>query len=256
MDGQEGTGAEQLHTSLTLDMDGPLLSFDKFRKAQDELASLLREVENNLPQERSSSVNWVISSIRAGSVHLTIEGIASEDIPVSQISDVVTNVESGIAILEERPERPPFFSDKALESAKALAGLIGQDIVTIQLRINSQKVTLTQHLIANVDELIGGKYKSFGSVEGILKAIDLSNKKPVFRIYDLLTNKSVKCFFPPKFLQTAKDALGRRVSVYGLILSREDGVRVSVEVEDIEIFPNKEQLPTIEEMIGILGGKD
>ncbi len=245
----------QLHTSLTVDIDGPLLPFDKFREAQEEIAVILQEVEKNVSENRRSSVNWVISSITTGSVHLTIEGIPKERIPVSQVAEVVASVESGIAILEQRPERPPFFSDRALESAKALAGLVGKDILTIQLGINSQRVNLTQHLVANVDELIGGKYKSFGTIEGILKAIDLS-RKPLFRIYDLLTNKSLRCYFPSDFLEKTKDALGKRVSAYGVIRSREDGERVSIEVQEMDIFPSEEELPSIEDIIGILGGED
>ena len=60
----------------------------------------------------------------------------------------------------------------------------------------------------------------------------------------------------PGLIDEIKDALGKRVSVYGLIRSREDGQKVSVEVEDMEVFPNETELPSIKDIIGILGGKD
>lgn len=243
------------HNSLTVDIDGPLLSFDKFRKAQEELATILCEVDQNIAKNQRPSVSWVVSSVRSGSVHLTVKGIPKNDIAVFQVAEVVRAVESGIATLEERPERPPFFSDRALESAKALASLVGKDILMIQVGVNSHKVNLTKHLVANVDELIGANYKSFGSVEGVLKAIDLS-RKPLFRIYDLLTNKSVKCYFPSNLIDQIKDALGKRVAVYGLIRSREDGQKVSIQVEEMEVFPSEQELPSIEDIIGILGGED
>lgn len=242
-------------TSLTVDIDGSLLPFDKFRKAQEELANILHEVDQNLGEKKRPSVNWVVSSVTSGSVHLTIQGIATERVAMAEIAEVVTTVEKGIATLEEYPKRPPFFSDRALESAKCLASLIGKDISTIRVGANSKRVNLTQHLVANVDELIGARYKSFGSVEGVLNAIDLS-QKPLFRIYDLLTGKGVKCHFMPGLIDEIKDALGKRVSVYGLIRSREDGQKVSVEVEDMEVFPNETELPSIKDIIGILGGKD
>ena len=243
------------HTSLTVDIDGPLLSFDKFRKAQEELATILCEVDQNLAENQRPSVSWVVSSISSGSVHLTVKGIPKDDIEVFQVAEVVRAVESGIATLEERPERPPFFSDRALESAKALASLVGKDILMIQVGVNSQKVNLTKHLVANVDELIGANYKSFGSVEGLLKAIDLS-RKPLFRIYDLITNKSIKCYFSSNFIGQIKDALDKRVAVYGLIRSREDGQKVSIEVEEMEVFPGEQELPSIEDILGILGGEE
>lgn len=242
------------HTSLTVDIDGPMLPFDKFRKAQEELATILREVDRNLTGNQRPSVSWVVSSVSSGSVHLTVKGIPQDDIPDFKVAEVVIAVESGIATLEEHPERPPFFSDRALESAKALANLVGKDILMIQVGANSNKVNLTKHLVANVDELIGANYKSFGSIEGILNVIDLS-RKPIFKIYDLLTNKSVRCFFPSNFLEEIKDALGKRVSVYGLIRSREDGQKVSIEIEEMELFPSEQELPSIEDMIGILEAK-
>jgi hypothetical protein len=255
MERQKLVQSGELHTSLTVDIDGSLLPFDKFRKAQEELASILHEVDQNLGEKKRPSVNWVVSSVTSGSVHLTIEGVATERVAKAAIAEVITTVETGIATLEERPERPPFFSDRALESAKCLAALIGKDILTIQVGANSKRVNLTQHLVANVDELIGAHYKSFGSVEGVLNAIDL-NRRPLFRIYDLLTGKGVKCHFTPEFIDKIKDALGKRVSVYGLISSREDGQKVSVEVENMEVFPSEIELPRIEDIIGILGGED
>ncbi|WP_016952290.1 hypothetical protein [Anabaena sp. PCC 7108] len=255
MERQKLVQSGELHTSLTVDIDGSLLPFDKFRKAQEELANILHEVDQNLGEKKRPSVNWVVSSVTSGSVHLTIEGVATDRVAMATIAEVVTTVEKGIATLEEYPKRPPFFSDRALASAKCLASLIGEDILTIQVGSNSTRVNLTQHLVANVDEIITAHYKSFGSVEGVLKAIDLS-RKPLFRIYDLLTGKGVKCHFIPERIDFIKDALGKRVSVYGLIRSREDGQKVSVEVEDMEVFPIETQLPSIKDIIGILGGKD
>ncbi len=255
MERQELTRSGELHTSLTVDIDGSSLPFDKFREAQEKIAILLREVEQKLAEGKRSSVSWVVSSITSGSVHLTLEGIPTDDAQLYNINEVITTVETGLAELEERPERPLFFSDRALESAKALAELVGKDIVGIQVGSNSHKVNLTKHLVANVDELIGARYKSFGSVEGVLKSITI-HKRQAFRIYDLLTDRSVACYFPPEFLENIKNAFGKRVSVYGLIRSREDGEKVSIKVEEMEVFPSEEQLPTIEDVIGILGGED
>jgi len=52
--------------------------------------------------------------------------------------------------------------------------------------------------------------------------------------------------------QRMLDCLGQRVYVYGLIQSRNDGERVSILVQEIETLPSENELPTIQEMIGIL----
>lgn len=123
----------------------------------------------------------------------------------------------------------------------------------VQLGFDSRCIDLNQALIANVDEIIGGKYQSFGTVEGVLKAIDVS-RQPIFRVYNLLTNKSVKCYFETKLLDNIKEYLEKRVSVSGIVTSREDGEKIGIKVESIDLFPQEKDLPTIEEMIGIWGG--
>lgn len=255
MEQQELARFRELHTSLIVDIDGSLLPFDKFRQAQEAIAILLQEVEQGLTEGKRSSVNWVVSSITSGSVHLKLEGIPTDDVQPHNINEVITTVESGLAELEKRPERPLFFSDRALESAKALAELVGKDILGIQVGSNSHKVNLTKHLVANVYELIGARYQSFGSVEGVLKSITI-HRKLAFRIYNLLTDRSVTCYFKSNSIDNIKNAFGKRVFVYGLIRSREDGEKISIEVEEMEIFPSEEELPKIEDVIGILGGED
>lgn len=253
---RQNSQSKELLKSLTLDIEGSKLSFDKFIKAQEELAKLLHEVDRTVAEQKRPTVDWVISQVYGGSIHLTLEGVPNEKVQPPQIAEVLTIVEAGMTNIVKMPERPNYFSDLALESAKKLAKLAEPDIFMIQLGINSQRIDLNQHLVANVDEIIGGKYKSFGTVEGILKAIDLS-RNPLFRVYDLLTNKSVRCYFDHQStsMDLIKKALEQRVAISGLITSREDGDKISINVEDIEIFPQEDELPTIAEIIGIIGGE-
>jgi hypothetical protein len=248
--------SKELLKSLTLDIEGSKLSFDKCIKAQEQLAILLHEVDRTVADQKRPAVDWVISQVQGGSIHLTLEGIPNDKVEPLQIAEVLKVVEAGMTNIVKMPERPRCFSDKALRSAKKLAKLVDKDVFMIQLGINYKRISLNQHIVANVDEIIGGKYKSFGTVEGILKAIDLS-RNPLFRVYDLLTNKSVRCYFDNQStsMDMIKKALEQRVAISGLITSREDGDKISINVEDIEIFPQEYELPTITEMIGILGGE-
>ena len=248
--------SKELLKSLTLDIEGSKWSFDKCIKAQKQLATLLHEVDRTVAEQKRPAVDWVISQVQGGSIHLTLEAIPNDKVQPRQIAEVIKVVEAGMTNIVKMPERPRYFSDKALDSAKNLAKLVDKDAFRIQLGINSNRIALNQHIVANVDEIIGGKYKSFGTVEGILKAIDLS-RNPLFRVYDLLTNKSVRCYFDNQStsMDMIKKSLEQRVAISGLITSREDGEKISINVEEIEIFPQEDELPTITEMIGILGGE-
>ncbi|CAO5029759.1 hypothetical protein [Microcystis aeruginosa] len=161
--------------SLTLDIEGSLLSFDKFIKAQEQLAILLHEVDKTLANKNRPLINWRISQIHSGSIHLTLEGMPQDQITPSQISEVIKTVERGIVTILEHLIRPKYFSDRALESARSLAILKKRDEFMVQLGFDSRCIDLNQALIANVDEIIGGKYQSFGTVEGVLKYLSKIN---------------------------------------------------------------------------------
>lgn len=93
-------------------------------------------------------------------------------------------------------------------------------------------------------------YKSYGSIEGRLDAI-LLQRKPAFKIYDS-TEKGTLCYFDKTLLNEVQAALGKRVSVLGLIHSNEAGRVLKVEVSSIDIFPAEEDLPALEDVVGIL----
>ena len=252
----ESSNISDLDTRLIMYIDGPSLSLDKFIKAQEKLLIILHEVDQKISGSNEHFVSWTIPFVEAGSIYLTIEGTpALENVELSDISEVVDIVKSGIEIIEDRAEWPPYFTERALVSAKDLAELVGEDISLIQIRRKSHQVSLTKHLAANVDELIGGHYKSLGSIEGTLGSINVFLKK-TFLVYDFLTKRSVRCYFPNQLFETAKDALGRRVSVSGVIRSRKNGDRVSIAVEELEVFPRSEELPDVFDIIGILAGED
>ena len=255
MEQRESIGAK-FDTSLTIYIDGPSLPFEKFIKAQEKLAIVLQEVDQKMSGSDECYVSWIISTVASGSVYLTIEGTpALEEVGLSDISEIADMFKSGMEIIANSAEWPPYFTERALVSAKDIAELVGEDISSIQILRKSHRVSLTKYLAANVDELIGGHYKSFGSVEGKLGSISV-HKKKTFLVYEFLTNKSVRCYFPNHLFETAKDALGKRVSVAGLIRSRKNGDRVSIVVEELEVFPNSEELPDFLDVVGILAGED
>lgn len=93
-------------------------------------------------------------------------------------------------------------------------------------------------------------YKSYGSIEGRLDAI-LLQRKPAFKVYDSM-EKGTLCYFDKTLLGEVQAALGKRVSVSGLIHCGEAGGILKVDVDSIDTFPSEEDLPTLEDVIGVL----
>ncbi|MFL5799166.1 MAG: hypothetical protein ACJ77A_14700 [Actinomycetota bacterium] len=248
-----GSGAAE-RFSLTL--DGPGLTWANFVQASEALDGIMKSVDRSVSESAEPSVRWIIRSIsKASPLVVEIEGRpARNDVKQAVVRKTVGAVANGIRRLQRRAERPPFFSDRALEKAKMLADLRGKNLSDIRVRKGKQQVEVTSRLSANVDELIGPKYSSLGSVEGTLEAITIHNKHE-FSIYDSLTGRRVRCNFGQRVdLDEVKQGFGDRVAAYGTIHYRATGEPVSVDVESFEVFPPATDLPSADDVQGILGG--
>jgi hypothetical protein len=71
-------------------------------------------------------------------------------------------------------------------------------------------------------------------------------------VYDPIDSRQIRCDISEKDLQTALASFRKRVEVYGKVRYRRDGMPVSVKVESIVPFPSPEEIPTLEEIRGIL----
>lgn len=102
-------------------------------------------------------------------------------------------------------------------------------------------------------------YKSFGSVEGILVDTGIEshsafslNDVSTLAVRDLLTDHETRCYFPGYLSEDVQRAIGKRASMFGLIFSNEAGERLWINAESLEVFPSEEDLPQLEDVIGIL----
>ena len=90
-------------------------------------------------------------------------------------------------------------------------------------------------------------YRSFGTVEGELKLS--TNRGIELVIIDSLTQGKV--YF---LLKNAGEPL--RVAASGWITTNEAGEKLGIEVEKFQFFPSESELPTVEDVTGILGGAE
>lgn len=96
-------------------------------------------------------------------------------------------------------------------------------------------------------------YKSFGSIEGIIKSRKLVHSL-CFKVYDSLRDEHIECIFNFKNLKLSEvfDILGKRLSLNGIIISLKNGKRLNIIVDSFDVFPSENKLPSIDEVIGIL----
>jgi hypothetical protein len=62
----------------------------------------------------------------------------------------------------------------------------------------------------------------------------------------------VRCYFPEELLPSVFDTFRKRVEVSGVIHYRKNGTPVSIDAEQIIALPDDGELPTAEDVRGIL----
>lgn len=99
--------------------------------------------------------------------------------------------------------------------------------------------------------------KTYGSIEGILENDHPTRSPEGYRVRDALTGRSVPVYFATVTrgeVGMARGSIGKRVYVFGMKKLDEDGWAIAIAAtEPIFVFPPDDLLPSIDEMVGILG---
>lgn len=250
--------AQAKQTHLTVEIEAEGLTLGRFQQLSEHLAGLIREVGNEVGDKHRDPVKWIVSDVRRGSVVLELTPQRTSDKVPPELPDRIADaVALGMAVIEERAERPPFFSDRALEQAKQLAAPIGDGVKAVRIRRERagkpiEQVTVTKRLAENVDELIGPKVESFGTIEGKLEGIVVHERR-TFYVWETLTNRRVECMFGDRIaLDDVLAAFGKRVAARGIVRKRKTGEPLTVEANELRVFPAEDELPGLDDVQGIM----
>ncbi len=104
----------------------------------------------------------------------------------------------------------------------------------------------------NVEEIVGPRLESFGTIEGYLQGL-ITHERKEFYVYDTLGGRRVVCSFGARIpLEQILAAFEKRVMTRGLIRSRRTGEHLSIEVMELKELPREEDLPSADSVRGIL----
>ncbi len=248
-------------TSLSVEIDAQDLTIGRFHQLTGSLTGLIREVADSVEAKGHEVVRWVIADVHHSNITLDLAPQRTRDDVSPDLPDRITDaIASGMAAIQARAERPPHFSDAALERAKELANSVGDEVRAVRIRAKNREgnarvdVSVTKQLVANVDEIIGAQVESFGTVEGRMEGLIVHDRRR-FYVWDSLTNRRVECQFGTRVeLDEILAAFGKRVGVRGVIRRRKTGEKVSVEVAELRVFPPESELPSVADIRGIMRG--
>jgi hypothetical protein len=239
------------YTSLTLSIAGSRITADRFMRAVESFFGLIDEVSQAMTGA-PKTIEWIVS-VKRGSIVLGAAGEAKS--PAVSVAAVVNAAYTGLKQLQEygkRPARPAHFTENALQDARDLARLVdGKAVKVVQVRRSNDRFRVHERAVLNIDSILGGTLVEVGVVEGRLQMISSRGTLHV-GVWDSAGDRLVRCFVKPDMIDEAKAALDKRVALAGIIRYRPNGEPVSIEVESLEVFPEESELPTADEVYGIL----
>ncbi len=143
--------------------------------------------------------------------------------------------------------------DAALDHARKLSDLAMGKEGTVPMRIWVCRMPiLFGPDVGNfIREETKPAYHDFGSIEGVLNAIQDGRGGLELRVRDQMWPRPVQCYLPEDMLADAMTFFRKRVELFGEIHYRKDDTPDSIRVERLEPLPSDDELPSIDDVRGL-----
>lgn len=241
---------EKLSSDITLELNEEEIPLADFTSACEAFSGLVREISRHVKPEASSKA-WSVK-VYEGSAGIGVSahpGIFVEN----EVNLVREELLSGLEQLTAGL-RPEWFSDRAIEFARNLAGTFKKKPIDPDIRIWSRSnrvVPVGRAIVRTAKEILDPSYEDEGSVEGRLEKLD-SHDKMQFVVYDLIDDRAIKCEVDEHLLKQAWEHWKKRIEVLGKVRYRRDGLPVSIKATELIPFPAPEDIPSLAEMRQLL----
>jgi hypothetical protein len=139
-----------------------------------------------------------------------------------------------------------------LSDFRALAKPVGKQVKAATLFFDGGQLSLTERIYRRTDDALAVTDECEGMFEGMLEQINIHSGANTFHIYPDIGPRKLTCNFPASLYDEAVAAVGRRVEITGVLKYRAGAdFPHLVTVAGIEIFPNEQDLPDWEDLLGI-----
>lgn len=247
---------KQSNQEIALRIDGDKLTADKFMAGVTSFFEIIREVSSQMQNKKLGS-NLIVG-VRSGSTVVAVR--PPDQSSAESFAALASAIHDGLKQLEEGDERPRYFSDRTLEAVKILTKIRDpkhHTVEVVQIIVDHTSESLSSTMAANVDNILRGRHEAIGSIEGKLEVISGRKGFHCF-VFDDLTDQRVNCRIDEKNETIKKEimaAFGKRVAVYGTVKYRKDGSPNEIIVDEIRVFKNPKDLPTLDQLQGLFKKK-
>lgn len=142
-----------------------------------------------------------------------------------------------------------------IEDAKKLSSRIKKNMASMKMSSNGTELNITPEFNAKIEMVLAPKETYPGIVRGFLSYFDGHGDKQEFRVYSDIPPEMVKCYFPPELMDRAVQGLRQHVEVRGDLSCKAIAkFPDEIAVNHIKIFPKDEELPTLNDLKGMIPG--
>ncbi len=246
--------------TIVLTIEGPdgnngHVELSVFAKKIEHFLGVLNKSVKERGQE--GIVFQVIRLSHSSPVTIECEPISRERQPSAIAVDAIDKNMS--CVMEEKTRT---LSHSVLSALEELANFQPGKIARAEVRIlrngdeGTRTYTLDDRFRDHLNSARRIEEQLISTIDGRLEQINIHDRIKVFRIYPSMPDSSsIKCIFPPSLLERVQNALGSFVSVSGACFYRPDApLPYKVSVQDMEVLPPADQLPTLSDLHGIAPG--
>ena len=237
-------------TGLTLEIgDNP--SPERFMKAAHAFFGYVAELSAQVASGHEIP-RWFVR-VRQGSNMVAVE--PATDVPTDEHRFVYSRAESGIQDLLVGGLEASTLPEGALTHLGALSELASgpsERPTFIRLWVERRPVVMDGAIAGMIREEGRLGYSDFGTVEGLIDTVQDRRGKLQFRVRDQALGQTVMCHLTEDQLEVAFAVFRKRVEVSGVIKYRKNGQPINIRVERIERLPDDNELPTAEDVKGLL----
>ena len=242
---------DQIPTDLTIDL-GDDLSPTEFVSAIRNFMGYVAEI-TDAQKGDGADITWTVR-VHEGSALVGVEPDPSA--PKSRLAMIYKKASHGPTALAHGNIEDAGLSEKAIDHLKNLSQLVGkhQNGKGVNLWVERKPINISAGIAKVIREDWRSDYHDFGTVEGRLEAISGTAGALQIRVRDFLYPRAINCVVPESLINKVLDNFRRRVEIEGRIHYRRNGTPISIEVQEIEQLPEDDQLPTADEVRGIMAG--
>lgn len=235
-------------TRLSVDMgtEEGFVRLDTFVEALREFRDML----SVLGARTNDPPIWTVVDLSVKSAHATVEAIGNVSAGLAT-SDAVIR---GFVALEQG-EQPPEEFMPALGHARVMAEMATKAGMTLAISGNNIVQSITKKTLETAKRFseVGDLETAWGSAEGTIEMVSL-RRGIQCNLYDHLTDRKIECRLDEGMFEDIRAALGRRVVATGNLKHDVFGQIRSIRVKHLTVLSDEEELPSIDQMVGIAPG--